>query len=61
VLLALLNGEFGSCETRAKDYKSRCHQLFPFALIFGSPVPESTTALVSSENNLANNHENCIN
>jgi hypothetical protein len=66
VLLALLSGELGSCEAQAADYKLRCHQRFPCALIFGSRVPETSTtaALVSSENNfdMANNHDdNCIN
>jgi hypothetical protein len=62
VLLSLLIGEFGPCEAQAKDYRSRCHVRFPFALNFGSPVPESSAALVSSENNLENNHsDNCIN
>jgi hypothetical protein len=65
VLLSLLSGELGSCEAAAADYKLRCHQRFPCALIFGSRVPETTTAaLVSSENNfdMANNHDdNCIN
>jgi hypothetical protein len=66
VLLALVSGELGSCEAAAQDYKQRCHQRFPHALIFSSSqVPETTTAaLVSSENNFdsaANNHDNCIN
>ncbi|XP_059484452.1 N-alpha-acetyltransferase 15, NatA auxiliary subunit [Neocloeon triangulifer] len=63
VLLALVNGDFGSCEAQAKDYKTRCHQRFPYALIFGFPVPESLVALASSENNSdsIHNHENCIN
>ncbi|XP_048773371.1 N-alpha-acetyltransferase 15, NatA auxiliary subunit-like isoform X2 [Ostrea edulis] len=38
VLEAICRGDFGSCESAAKDYQSKCHRLFPLCPSFIIPA-----------------------
>lgn len=39
VLESLKNGDFGSCEAEAENYRMRCKAVFPHATIFASTTP----------------------
>lgn len=56
VLEALLDGSFGSCNTRYEEYRAACHKLFPFTPAFMLSANEEDCNTVPI-NHTAHNHD----
>jgi len=54
ILESLRRGDFGKCDTVACDFKERCHELYPYALAFSTPIDNNTPDLKAKANNIDN-------